>query len=146
MQELADVISGATPIDLTVSAEELQATLASLLDKETAYFANSKADDGVTPLECGLKWSPEHKLTNPAGSLSCFTCPHFNAVRESAGSLICALGREQEETVEQLRGLRLADSLDDELAAAFEREIEACAELAEAHLAHGRAADPVLVA
>jgi hypothetical protein len=129
MQELADVISGATPIDLTVSAEELQATLASLLDKETAYFANSKADDGVTPLECGLKWSPEHKLTNPAGSLSCFTCPH-----------------EQEETVEQLRGLRLADSLDDELAAAFEREIEACAELAEAHLAHGRAADPVLVA
>lgn len=144
MQEIAALTTGATVIDLTKTEAELEADFAALLTKEGRYAAYSFADDGVTPLECALKWSDGHKIQNPEGSLSCFTCPHFCGIKESAPSLICALGREQEDIVTQLRGLRLADSLDAELAVAYESEIEACAEL-EAHLANGNPA-PLLVA
>ena len=144
MQEIAALTAGATVIDLTKTEAELESEFAELLTKEGHYAARSKGDDGVSPLECSLKWSDDHKIQNPNGSLSCFTCPHYCGIRESAHSLICALGREQEDVLAQLRGLRLADSLDDELAVAYESEIEACAELA-AHLANGDAT-PVLVA
>lgn len=134
LQEIAALTAGATVIDLSKTEAELESAVQALLTKEGHYAARSFADDGVTPLECALKWSGEHKIVNPEGSLSCFTCPHFCGIRESAHSLICSLGREQEEALTQLRGLRMADSLDEELVAAYEGEIEACAELA-AHLA-----------
>lgn len=141
MQEIAALTAGATVIDLSKSEAQLESELAETLTREGHYAARSFGDDGVTPLECALKWSDNHKIQNPEGSLSCFTCPHYCGIKESAHSLICALGRQQEDTLTQLRALRLADSLDAELAVAYESEIEACAEL-EAHLADG---NPVAV-
>src|SRR4051794_10822106 len=106
-----------------------------LIDKESRYFAYAKDEDGVTPLQCELKWQTNHTLMRADGSLSCFNCPHFERDRNKAKSLICNLGREQHNVIEQVRGLRIADSLEAELVAAYMRDIEQGAELAEHVLA-----------
>lgn len=129
--EIAQLQSEATVIDLSKSEAELADELAVLIEKEAAYATRS-VDEHGRALECHLKWQPHHVLVNPEGTLSCYGCPHFTEDRREARSLLCALGRQQEDVVEAQRGLRLADSLEAEMAAAYGHDIDSCAELAEA--------------
>lgn len=131
-REIAQLQAEATVIDLSKSHSELTAELTVLTDKEAAYSARCVNEHGH-PLECHLKWQQHHVLMNPEGTLSCHGCPHYTEDRGLARSLVCALGREQEDIVEALRGLQLAESLEAEMAAAYGRDIDSCAELAEAH-------------
>lgn len=130
-QEIAQLQSDATVIDLSKSEADLSGELAALLDKEGAY-AHRSVDEHGRALECHLKWQAHHVLMNPEGSLSCYGCPHYTEDRQEARSLLCALGREQEDVLEALRGVQLAGSLEAEMAAAYGRDIDSCAELAEA--------------
>lgn len=135
LQEITTLIATSEVIDLTTTEPDLIALLDRLVDKESRYFAFSKDDDGVTPLQCELKWTRNHALTSPVGTLNCFNCPHHVADKASAKSLICALGREQHNVVEQIRGIRIADDLETELMARYSRDHEESAELAESWLA-----------
>jgi hypothetical protein len=132
--EIAQLQSEAAVIDLSRSEAELTDELAALVTKEGLYAARS-VDEHGKPLECALKWQDHHVLMNDEGTLSCFNCPFYTESKMEARSLICALGREQEDVTEALRGLKIADSLDAELAAAYGRDIEAYSELAELALA-----------
>jgi hypothetical protein len=135
LQEISHLQSTAAVIDLSVDEADLLAMLDRLIDREGRYFMYAKADDGVSPLQCELKWEPQHVLTRANGSLNCFNCPHYEDNLDKAMSRICALGREQQNITEQIRGLRIADSLEMELVAAYARDIEQSAELAEYVLA-----------
>jgi hypothetical protein len=134
MQDMSELQSAATIFDLNVTASDLQDQLDAALRKEGRYFERSKNNDGSS-LACDIKWSHPHMLAGEGGSLTCYNCPHFTASNDDALSVICRLGREQCDLVEQLAGRRLADSLDTELAAAFARDLEASAELADFALA-----------
>lgn len=131
LQDIAVLTATARVIDLTTTEPELIGELDRLIDREARYFEYAKDDDGVAPLGCELKWSRQHILTSPSGSLNCFNCPHHVGDKASAKSLICALGREQHNIVEQIRGIRVADDLEAELVAHYSRDIEESAELAE---------------
>lgn len=135
MQEIADIVSRGEVIDLTKTQPELTAELQGLLEQENRLYKFAADDNGKRPLTCRLKWDERHRLISPDGALSCYTCPHHVADPTSARAVVCRLGREQETAVEHLRGLELADTLDAELCAAMERDIEESAELAEACLA-----------
>lgn len=135
LQEISQLQSTAATIDLTVSEADLFEMLEDLIDHEGRYFLYSKDEDGVTPLQCELKWTPQHIISSASGSLNCYNCPHHEGDKAKAKSLICALGRRQQNVVEQIRGLRIADSLEAELVAAYARDIEESAELAEFVLA-----------
>lgn len=135
LQEIRQLQSSAEVIDLSVTEDDLMEMLDRLIDHEGRYFQNSKADDGVSPLQCELKWEEHHVIMRPTGSLSCFNCPHYEGDKTKAMSLVCNLGRQQQNVIEQIRGLRIAESLEMELVAAYERDIEASAELAEFALA-----------
>lgn len=135
LQEIAQLQSEAQVIDLSLTEGDLIAQLDALVDKESRYFKYAKDDDGVRPLHCELKWSRRHTLTNADATLTCFNCPNFVTDRDSARSLICNLGRAQCDVAEQIRGLHLAESLEDELVAVYAADIEQGAELAEVWLA-----------
>jgi hypothetical protein len=135
MQEIAMLRSSAEVIDLSKTEPELHDELKELVDREAAYWLYSKDDDGKNRLSCSLKWSDRHVLVNPDAAISCFNCPHYVDNVDSARSLICSLGRRQHELVEMARSFAVAETLEAELCAAFERDIEESASLAEAALA-----------
>lgn len=131
--EIAELQSVATVIDLSKSEAELTEEFRALVREEGLYAARATDEHGA-PLECRLKWQDHHLLMSEKGTLSCYGCPHHTADRREARSVLCALGRRQEDVLETIRGVRLADSLEAELAAAFARDIDACAELAAAQV------------
>lgn len=135
LREIEQLKSEAPVIDLSKGVAELSAELVETIEREAAYWRSARDDDGERPLGCSLKWSPQHFLMDEEQGLSCFNCPHHVADPRSARSLICALGRKQHELVEMIRSYAVAETLDDELVAAFAADIEAGAELAEMALA-----------
>lgn len=135
--EIAVLRESANVIDLTKSHAELSDELEILLVKEGQYAARS-VDEAGKPVECQLKWQPHHLLVSETGTLNCFNCPHHTEDRSQARSLVCALGREQEDIIEAIRGLSLADSLDAEMALAYGHDVAGYVEQAQAHMALAR--------
>lgn len=127
MQQIQQLKSQGKIIDLSRSSADIQVDIEATIEQE-ARFARSG-------LECDLKWSPEHSLVHQGAPLSCFNCLRAADPSKDARGLLCALGRRQTDLNDELRAVVGAESLDQELIAAFERDAEACAELAEAMLA-----------
>jgi hypothetical protein len=126
---IAGLPFGGEVIDLTKTTAELNAELAALVERENRH-ATRHPERG-----CDLKWGEDHILMSPEGTLSCHNCPLYAAPESGVPRrYVCALGREQQAVIEHVRAVVVADSLEAELAAAVLPEIEACAELAEAHL------------
>lgn len=112
------------------SEADLYTELSDLLMKEAGYAKYSN-------VECQRKHDPRHILMG-GDQLSCYTCPHYAPYGQCSDghSVVCKVGREQEDLVVMLQALKRAEagSLDQELVAHFEAQLEAAAELAEAAL------------
>jgi hypothetical protein len=125
MQEIAQLKSEATVIDVSRTSAVLLEELGETLAKENAY-------DHYSGLRCDLKWTAEGGERNP-----CRTCPHFEAKGsnpDSAMDLLCALGLEQETILDEYHALRALEALDAELAVSYESDVAACEEMAAALL------------
>lgn len=81
-------------------------------------------------LECSLKWTASGDSRNP-----CYTCPHYTTAEDEPISLLCALGRKQNDLLDALDAHRTRPSLDEELVTFYGDMIESGAELAEALVA-----------
>lgn len=123
MAEIEQLKSGATPLDLAGDEATLNEELRRLVEKESRFAEYA----GVS---CDLKWAPGHVLVGGATN-TCFACPEYTEDPDNARSRICALGRRQEGVLAGLKALDEHATLDEELAAAFMRDIEACGELGE---------------
>jgi hypothetical protein len=126
--EIAQLKSEGTVIDLTPTRTlaEVQGDLNALLKSEGRYAEYAH-------LECPLKWDKGHKLMG-GQSNSCYRCPEYTENREHARSLLCSLGRQQEDLCEEMTQVLVPRKLDLELVAAHCRRIDAGQELADALL------------
>lgn len=124
MQEMSELKSTGSVIDLSATSADLQAKLHSYMRWENRVQAR-EGDQG-----CDLKWEPQHLLAGQGGSLTCFNCPHADTER-----VICKIGRSQCGLVERIAGLKIVDSLDAIVGAAHARAFAASAELADYALA-----------
>lgn len=111
-------------LDLTA----LTAELSGLMNQEASYSYHLF-------LECDLKWS----VMGPdglAGSRNpCYTCPHFTTSEDDHLSLLCELGRRQNDVLDAMFELKQPGSLDEELCRHLSDMIESSAELGEALVA-----------
>lgn len=126
--EIAQLKSEGTVIDLTATRtlDDVQRDLNALLKKEGRYADNAH-------LECPLKWEKGHRLMGGQAN-SCYRCPQYTENREQARSLLCSLGRQQEDLCEEMTQVMVPQKLDLELVAAYCRRIDAGQELADALL------------
>jgi len=125
LQAIAQLKSGARVIDLTRGEDEIRVEFMAALQRENDFSVRAG-------LECDLKWKLDGQsdLRNP-----CYDCPHFTKDHENeARALLCELGRHQNDLLDALDALHVSDALDHELAAVFEVEAAAAAELAAALL------------
>lgn len=125
-QQIAQLKSKGTRLDLTRPIEEIQAELHASLVHEGRYAENAN-------LECSLKLDSGHAIWGGKAN-SCYTCPHYTEDRNVARSLLCALGRRQEDLLAEMRMVLAPEMLDKELVREYVRAIEPGAELAEAML------------
>ncbi len=128
MADIAELAEVGQVVDLSRSEAELVEELEGSLTHEGRFWEYA---DG---LECKLKWLPEHVLQGGTGN-SCFTCPHYTEDRDDPRSLICKLGRQQEQLVEGIDAVRTADAIDWAMVTAFESDLSSTEEMAEALLA-----------
>jgi hypothetical protein len=126
LQEMHELESSATVIDLTTTEAELRANLQTYLRWEGRVQSRGNGEQG-----CELKWQPQHMLAGQGGSLTCFNCPHADPEER----VICKIGRSQCALVEEIAGLKIADKLDAVIGAAHARAFAASAELADYALA-----------
>jgi hypothetical protein len=122
MGEILELKSGAAVIDLTRDVAILQADLLGSLSMEAFLY---REYDG---LHCDMKMAATHRVHGGSG-LSCYGCSQYTKDPEDLGSLICREGRRQEDIVGQLSALGEFHRLDDELVAAYERDMASCDEL-----------------
>lgn len=111
-------------LDLRSSDDIIAAFQATVLKEEG--FAS------VLYQECDLKWSvlsADGSARNP-----CRTCPMFCTDKDDPDSLLCTLGREQEDLLDAYVAAKAMEGLDGEMLAVVERRFDAAAELAEALL------------
>lgn len=131
-------LTDAKPIDLSRTEAELHGELVESLDREARYFdyahrsydAEGRGVGG--PLMCELKFGDQHRMNG--GDLSCFECPHHTTSKDDPLSLICVLGRRQEELVGEIHAIQSHGALDAALVAAYEADLIAADEMADAVL------------
>lgn len=117
MAEIEQLKSGATVLEFR-TADEVMADFTASLHREGRF--STYAD-----LECEIKL--------PHTRPPCYECPHYVADPSTNPlGLICELGRNQVDLLDELDAIKAAERLDEELAVAFEREQAACEELAAA--------------
>lgn len=126
MSEIAQLKSDGKIIDLTRSVAEIQADLKDTLNHEGRYAEYAH-------LECPLKVAPDHVLMGGQGN-SCYRCPQYTEDREYPRSLLCALGRRQEDLCEEMDRAQAPQLLDRALTDAHCRRLDAAQELADALL------------
>lgn len=124
--EIAQLKSEGTVIHLTRTMEEILADLHDTLDHEGRYAENVK-------LECPLKWRKDHALMGGHGN-SCYRCPSYTEDKQTPRSLLCTIGRRQEDLCEEMRTVQAPQFLDRELVTAHCRRVDAGQELADALL------------
>lgn len=127
LQQMSQLQSDATVIDLTGTTGEIEARIAESVEKEGRY-------EESCGLSCALKWKSDHRLMGGRAT-SCHVCPQFTQNPDEARMLVCRLGRRQERLLDALEARKTAEALEREFIEAVERDLDASEELAEAHLA-----------
>jgi hypothetical protein len=124
MEQIRQLQSEGTLVDLNRSAPDVSADLQRSILKEGRMSSQAG-------IECDLKWEPGHYLMG-GSETSCRTCPFFTENPERPLSVLCRIGREQEDLVSELHVIQGNGSLDDELWAAYSRDMDAVEELVQA--------------
>lgn len=103
----------------------LRTELSALVKKEASYAHTIK-------LDCPLKWTVSS--ADGTGSRNpCYTCPHYTSSDDDEMSLLCTMGRRQNDLLDMLAVIgKQSTSLDEELCRACSDLIESSAELGDA--------------
>lgn len=122
MAEIDQLKSEAERIELMRTEDEVLAEFTAAVKREAGL-----ADYGG--VECDIKFAA-------MGRPPCYECPHYVDITRTDNplGLVCQVGRRQVDLLDELEAIRAPARLDNELAAAFEREQAACEELAAAVL------------
>lgn len=128
MQEIAQLKSEAAPVVLTRTPEEIFEEFSRALRKENDY-------DAYADLTCSLKWGEPDSRGQVGERNPCYTCPKYTTdTSDDPLGLLCALGRQQNDLLDELEAAKAEKALDIELMDAFERDVASCEEMAAALL------------
>lgn len=119
-------LQAAPVIELDGERAKITATLHASLKRESNY-------QRMFGLSCDMKWT----VDGGDASLDrnpCRSCPHFTADDQEERSLLCLLGREQEDIIDAFYLTVAAAGLEDAFLAPYEAEFDSAHELAEAVL------------
>jgi hypothetical protein len=90
-----------------------------------------RREDGYSywsDLECPIK------VRNTSRVPPCYGCPEYTADKTDPRMLICRLGRQQVDLLEELDAIQAVEQLDLLLATSYEHDVAACEEMAAALL------------